>query len=165
MSRILIVDDEPLTRSHLAEALRSGGHDVTEADTGKAATRLVLADHFDAVITDLIMPDGHGFDLIQVCNAAFGHLKIVAMTSKGNPKFDYLSWACDCGAHLAFHKGTPLATILDALAALIGGQDIGRFKSAGDSHAVLWPSELLRQVPKPDRRAPPGEVEWAEDGQ
>jgi CheY-like chemotaxis protein len=68
--RILIVDDDPLLRQSLVDALGTDGHSVTAADGGKAGIaefllRLGLPSQFEVVITDLGMPQVDGRQVAQ----------------------------------------------------------------------------------------------------
>jgi len=55
--RILLVEDEFLTRLTLAEALVQAGYEVAEAESGDEATRLIDGpDGFDVLVTDIQMP-------------------------------------------------------------------------------------------------------------
>lgn len=63
MSRILLVEDEPLARETLAETLSNAGYDVTATCTGDEAAILMAQDGFDLLLTDITMPgaiDGIG---------------------------------------------------------------------------------------------------------
>ncbi len=64
--RVLLVDDEPLVRHALARTLRRIGCDVTMATGGREAVRL-MAQHpsVDVIITDVIMPDMNGVEMIE----------------------------------------------------------------------------------------------------
>ncbi len=65
MSRIVIVDDEPDLTTALGEFLRIHGHAVTTANT-VATARDVLADRIpDALILDLMLPDGSGLEVLE----------------------------------------------------------------------------------------------------
>jgi PAS domain S-box-containing protein len=62
-SRILVVDDEKLVGAALERAL-AGEHDVTVVASARMALRLVeMGERFDAVLTDLVMPELTGLDL------------------------------------------------------------------------------------------------------
>ena len=64
-SRILVVDDERLVGSSLARAL-AGEHDVTAASSPRMALRLLeQGERFDALLTDLVMPDLTGLELVR----------------------------------------------------------------------------------------------------
>jgi PAS domain S-box-containing protein len=64
--RVLVVEDDPDTRSWLSRALRDEGWTVTEAENGRAAlTRLADAAAPDLVLLDLIMPELDGFEFLD----------------------------------------------------------------------------------------------------
>ena len=63
-ARILAVDDEKALCHLLALNLEDAGFDVTEAHSGNEAMRLIEANQFDLVISDIRMPDGDGIDLL-----------------------------------------------------------------------------------------------------
>jgi CheY-like chemotaxis protein len=55
--RVLIVEDEPVVREMVAEALRDESFDVIEAETGdEAARQLVGLDKIDVLFTDVRIP-------------------------------------------------------------------------------------------------------------
>jgi CheY-like chemotaxis protein len=61
--RVLLVEDETITRAHLTDILRSDGYEVTEARDGAEGLALFENEPFDVVITDLVMPQLNGFKL------------------------------------------------------------------------------------------------------
>lgn len=65
--RILVVDDEPLVRRALRRLLRK--HEVVEAESGAEALEILSKDlGFDAILSDVMMPDVTGVDLYkEVC--------------------------------------------------------------------------------------------------
>lgn len=65
MALILLVDDDPQVRSVLKGFLQIGHHNVHEADDGHEAIRQVELLHPDLVITDIVMPQSDGFELIM----------------------------------------------------------------------------------------------------
>jgi CheY-like chemotaxis protein len=63
--KVLVVDDEPMIRWVLREAIQGWGYDVREAGTG-AQTLAALGDtHFAAVLLDINLPDSSGLDLLR----------------------------------------------------------------------------------------------------
>ncbi len=62
-ARVLIVDDEPEVVTMLSDILSGDGHDVAVAASGNAALKLTREFEFDAVLSDIRMPDldGPGF--------------------------------------------------------------------------------------------------------
>lgn len=64
MSKILLVEDDASLRSLLTLTLTRASHQVTEARDGQEALRLFPEVRPDLVITDLIMPEMDGIDLL-----------------------------------------------------------------------------------------------------
>ena len=57
--KILIVDDDPVTRSLLSKRLTKGGeYEVETAENGVEAVRMIAHNYYDVVLTDLMMPGG-----------------------------------------------------------------------------------------------------------
>jgi two-component system, NtrC family, sensor kinase len=63
--KILVADDEAVSRRLLQSYLQKWGHDVVVAENGAEAWRLFAADEFPIVITDWIMPELDGIELIR----------------------------------------------------------------------------------------------------
>lgn len=62
---MLIVDDNETVRLLARQVLVRQGYDVCEAVTGEEGTTALEERHLDAVIVDVKLPDGHGYDFIQ----------------------------------------------------------------------------------------------------
>lgn len=79
---VLVLDDEPLLRRHLAATLERLGADVVTADTVATARRHAAQTGFDFALLDVNLPDGLGTDLLR--EKAFGnHTGVVVMTAEG----------------------------------------------------------------------------------
>jgi PAS domain S-box-containing protein len=63
--RLLIVEDHDATRTVLERLLTRGGHRVTTASTMREALDAFADETFDAVVSDLGLPDGSGLDLMR----------------------------------------------------------------------------------------------------
>jgi PAS domain S-box-containing protein len=86
--RILCIDDEPMLRQALQEALQSEGHDVALADGGasglSAFEAAIEQDHpFDVVITDLGMPHVDGREVAQRVKAEAPETAVILLTGWG----------------------------------------------------------------------------------
>lgn len=103
---ILVADDEEGIRNLLRHWLQSQGHSVVLVDSAHEAVRLLKAHTFDLVITDIVMPDGDGFELIAAFRKAQPQARIVAISGGG--KYlqgpDCLKIARGLGAHAAVMK-------------------------------------------------------------
>ncbi len=80
--RVLVCDDERALREMLAVLLRRSGYDATFA-SGVAAAKKCLgeAPAFDAVLTDLLMPDGTGIDVLEAAKARHEGTQVVLFTA------------------------------------------------------------------------------------
>jgi DNA-binding response OmpR family regulator len=68
---VLIVEDEQPVRMAMARALRALGYNVMEARLGGDARDLVRGNNVDLVITDVVLPDGDGLELLsELCRTA-----------------------------------------------------------------------------------------------
>jgi len=64
-ARVLVVDDEPANRQLLRLLLEHWGYDVLAAESGNAALEIARRTKPQAIISDVHMPEGDGFDLIE----------------------------------------------------------------------------------------------------
>lgn len=62
--RVLVVEDEPLDRAFVVEALRSPAHLVLEAADARTARDVLTHQHVDLMVLDLKLPDQDGLELI-----------------------------------------------------------------------------------------------------
>lgn len=65
MATILVVDDNALNRSVLTTLLGYQGHRLVEAANGHEAINKTLAEHPELIITDILMPNMDGYELVQ----------------------------------------------------------------------------------------------------
>ncbi|RQS23373.1 ATP-binding protein [Burkholderia sp. Bp8998] len=82
--RVLVVDDDATSRASLAAALETLGAQVSTAQSGHDALDVVARQHPSVVLSDLAMPDGDGFwllDHIRHLPDGAGHLPVVAVTA------------------------------------------------------------------------------------
>jgi two-component system cell cycle response regulator CpdR len=66
--RILLAEDEDAMRTYLARALENAGYQVVAVDRGTEALPLLEAEHFDLLLSDIVMPEMDGIELAQRCN-------------------------------------------------------------------------------------------------
>ena len=65
-AKILVVDDEPAIRRLLRNTLERAGYEIVEARNGKEAITTAAAEHPDAILLDLGLPDRDGLGLIPL---------------------------------------------------------------------------------------------------
>ena len=106
MAKILIVDDEDPVRYLVKEMLRMSNHEITEAKNGLEAFEKYCEQPADLIITDLVMPDKSGIDLIMELKDQFPAVRILAISGGGGitGRFDYLPIAHLLGADFILKK-------------------------------------------------------------
>lgn len=116
VARILIADDDDLFAGMLQKALVNFGHQVTRTRDGKEALQLYAPQSFDLVLTDLMMPNMGGVELIAALRQAHPAVKIIAMSGGGrnNPEASLLL-ANQAGAFKTLTKPFPLVELSTAL--------------------------------------------------
>jgi CheY-like chemotaxis protein len=80
MSSSLVVEDGDLFRDIIKETLELEGHHVSGAASGEEAVRLCQELTFDLVITDIVMPEMNGLDLISFLRRFHPNLPILAFS-------------------------------------------------------------------------------------
>jgi CheY-like chemotaxis protein len=70
--RLLVVDDHEINRRTMALLLEAAGAEVTAAESGAEALALLGAEPFDAVLSDVNMPEMDGLALARALRAASG---------------------------------------------------------------------------------------------
>ena len=82
---VLVVDDEPLIRWSIAEALSACGYLVVEAGTARGALEEVsrASDAFGVVVLDLRLPDSDNLSLLSRLLVLAPHARIILMSAHG----------------------------------------------------------------------------------
>jgi DNA-binding NtrC family response regulator len=82
--KILVADDERSIRLMLETGLALNGFRVTSARTGREALDAASSGTYDAILSDVYMPDGGGLDLVESLRAADPKIPIVLMTARAS---------------------------------------------------------------------------------
>ena len=80
MIRILLAEDEEAMRGYLARALERAGYEVVAVDRGTSAVPWLEAEHFDLLLSDIVMPEMDGIELAQRCAEISPHTKVMFIT-------------------------------------------------------------------------------------
>lgn len=80
MIRILLAEDEAAMRTYLARALENAGYEVVAVDRGTAAIPHLQEDHFDLLLSDIVMPEMDGIELAQRCAEISPKTKVMFIT-------------------------------------------------------------------------------------
>lgn len=81
--RVLIIDNDVRHAEAVAESLRRVGYDCAIATSGVEGVRLIEADSFDLVITDLVMPDVDGLEVLARAKEMLPDAEVIVVTGHG----------------------------------------------------------------------------------
>ena len=125
MTRVLIVDDDPLVCAAIKICLERHGFDVTIADGGEAGLRALEDAGFDLMLVDIFMPHMRGFESIRIFHERAPTVPLIAMSgyafaNLNSPAPDFLRMALDLGAARCLRKpftpGALLTVVNECLA-------------------------------------------------
>jgi len=85
-ARILAVDDQSYFRSFLEGVLTEAGYSVRTVASGAKALQALERQFFDVVVTDLVMPEMDGVDLVSQIKDRFPDQEIIVVTGVGDVK-------------------------------------------------------------------------------
>ena len=109
---ILVVDDDHDTRNVLRRLLTREGHAVATAETVAAALDLARAERVDLLISDIALPDGHGYDLMTAVKALHG---VPGIALSGYVDDDDKRRAADAGFCVHLDKPVRFDDVLQAI--------------------------------------------------
>jgi CheY-like chemotaxis protein len=84
MAKILLIDDMKGVRRTLSTVLKRAGHDVVEADDGGVGVDLLKSQRFDLVITDMLMPQHDGMEVLLFLEQQPNRPKVLAISGGGS---------------------------------------------------------------------------------
>jgi len=112
--KVLIVDDHAVVRHGLKSAIESQGYKVVaEAGSINEAQAFMAQTNPDAIIVDINLPDGSGFDLVTWSRKVSPTTAIVVLTF--NEGEEYVRAARSAGANAFIVKSAPLSDLIAAL--------------------------------------------------
>src|SRR4030043_699384 len=86
--RIMVIDDEPLMRVTIQDALIAEGYEVVTAETGKKGLDLFGDNQNDILITDLKLPDMDGIEILKEIKIRNPEAHVIVITAYGS-----IDWA------------------------------------------------------------------------
>jgi LmbE family N-acetylglucosaminyl deacetylase/CheY-like chemotaxis protein len=115
---VLVVEDDPAIAEFTRAALAaSGGYDVVVAGDGRSASARFAEREFDAVVTDVELPDGNGIELARAYKAVSPQTPLVVMT--GHQSFEHAVDAVNCGADAFLTKPVSASELVGTVTSLI----------------------------------------------
>jgi CheY-like chemotaxis protein len=117
MTRVLVVDDDPMVCMAIRISLERHGFEVTIADGGDTGLRALQGAGFDLMIVDIFMPHMRGFESIRIFHERAPAIPLIAMSGYAfanldSPAPDFLRMALELGATRCLRKPfTPMALL------------------------------------------------------
>lgn len=120
MPKIVVIDDDDLFRNYLVNALSDLDYVVLSAENGIEGLELCKTESPDLVITDIIMPEVEGVEVILKLHGINPKLPIIAMSggNMGNSE-SYLNMAAKLGASAVLSKPFERAELIKQIENLL----------------------------------------------
>lgn len=154
--KIVIVDDDPFSIKTLQDVLSQNGYNVALVLDGLTALERITSDPPDLVISDMLLPGLHGFELCRKIrqDALLKDVAVIFLTGVYKTT-RYSLEAKKCGAAAFFTKPYDLSEIVQTVEALIGVAELSQTAGDLDEEARRQLDELCRQY----ARALPAKLE------
>ncbi len=121
MARVLVIDDDEMTRTLVRRWLGGVGHEVEEAVDGAEGLRLFGEHPPDLVLTDISMPGLDGHDVIEAVRVLHAEVPIIAISGGGpSPKDELLLKASSLGADQIIMKPFEFRQLVGAVERALG---------------------------------------------
>ncbi|MCP4549843.1 MAG: response regulator [bacterium] len=121
MPRVLVIDDEQSICSMLEGCLIDAGYTVDSALNGRQGLQKIREHQPDIVITDIVMPEMEGMEMIREVRLNYPNIPIIAISGfSGLANLDYLDIAKCLGAGKVFAKPISNRKLLEAIDELLG---------------------------------------------
>jgi len=123
MAKILVIDDDPSILTMLKKMLEKAGHEVDSANNGSEGLDKIECCPPDLLVTDIVMPEKEGIELIFYLRKRNPGLKIIAISGGGRFNYEgYLTSAKFLGADLVFQKPLVHKEFVQAVSDLMNSQ-------------------------------------------
>ena len=84
MKKILIIDDMDGVREAMTVLLEVAGYDISTAKNGEEGSKKAVSGNYDLIITDILMPELDGNEMIMKIRENSIQVPIIAMSAGGN---------------------------------------------------------------------------------
>jgi CheY-like chemotaxis protein len=135
MARVLVIDDSPTVLEIVSERLMAAGHEVLQASDGKPGLALFLRSSPDLVISDMVMPEMDGFEVLRAIRVAAPATPLILMSGGGRSLRldDLLRTARLLGAWQVLRKPFSAEALLDVVGEALAAGGVALGGKARDS--------------------------------
>jgi DNA-binding NtrC family response regulator len=123
-AHLMIVEDDGEMRDLLRKVLEKEGYSVSVAADGHEALALIPPAAIDLVVTDMLMPDDGGLELLQVIHETHPSLPVIIITAFGD--WGSYSRALELGAAAFISKPLKMAELVGAIHTALAGRGAGQ---------------------------------------
>ena len=120
MASILVVDDDAAVRAAVRDVLERAGHEVADAGNGLEGLREYRSHPADVVVTNIVMPEKDGLELIQELKSSFPDVRIIALSGYDDSDI-YLQIAEQFGAVATLTKPFDDHVLVDTVKKALDG--------------------------------------------
>jgi EAL domain-containing protein (putative c-di-GMP-specific phosphodiesterase class I)/CheY-like chemotaxis protein len=124
MPRILIIDDDERLGHAWARVLKHHGYTVVVASAGASVRNVLVTERFDAIVTDLCMPEIDGTEVLRITRTVDTDVPVLLVT--GSPTIRTAARAVELGAERYLIKPVPVDVLVRALAESISARQRAR---------------------------------------
>ena len=149
--RILIAEDEDITRKHLIHALKKEGYEVVGTSNGREALEQLEKEYFDILITDVKMPEMSGLELLEKTRERYQNIEVLIITGFGS--IDAAVEAMKKGAYEYITKPFNLDELILKVKNIYERKILKRenvaFKAFFEMHkgvSIIVRSEIMKQI-------------------
>jgi DNA-binding response OmpR family regulator len=121
---LLVVEDDPEMRDLLRKVLEKDGYAVSVASGTREAVASLSQASFDLVVTDLVMPDNGGLEILRVIRESNPALPVIIITAFGD--WGSYSRALEMGAAAFISKPLRMTELTAAIHAALAARGAGR---------------------------------------
>jgi two-component system nitrogen regulation response regulator NtrX len=147
-AHLLIVDDEANTLASLSRAFRLAGHEATVCDNAAKALELAKSQHFDLILSDVVMPGKDGLTLLEELKVQAVATPVVMMS--GQAHIEMAVRATRLGALDFLEKPIStdklLLTVENALKLQRLENENRQLRQRLGKHKIVWKGEAMRRL-------------------
>jgi two-component system nitrogen regulation response regulator NtrX len=147
-AHLLIVDDEANTLASLSRAFRLAGHEATVCDSAVKALELAKAQHFDLILSDVVMPGKDGLTLLEELKRQGVTAPVVMMS--GQAHIEMAVRATRLGALDFLEKPISsdklMLTVENALKLQRLESENRQLRQRLGKHEIVWSGEAMRRL-------------------
>ncbi len=147
-ANLLIVDDEANTLASLSRAFRLAGHEATVCDNAAKALELAKAQHFDLILSDVVMPGNDGLSLLEELKRQGVTAPVVMMS--GQAHIEMAVRATRLGAldflEKPISRDKLMLTVDNALKLQRLESENRQLRQRLGKHEIVWKGKAMRRV-------------------